>query len=298
MPATAKREPHLEELGAFLRTRREQLTPADLGMEGTVRRRRVKGLRRDEVAERALISTDYYARIEQGRLAPSEPVLGSLIEVLRLDADQAEYLMSLAEHASRPVRPAVAAVPAPPESPREQVRPQVRRLLEQLADTPAIVMGPRTDILAWNSLAAEVYVDFDALPARERNYVRLIFTDPRMHERFDDWASVARSCVAILRREAVANPSDPALASLVGELSIADDRFGRWWAARDVARQDFGTKVLHHPEVGALTLDWEIFRYAGAPEQQLVLNFSEEGSVTQERLAQLAGRRPVSVSLS
>lgn len=130
-------------------------------------------------------------------------------------------------------------------------------------------------------------MDFDDLDPGERNDVRLIFTDPRMRRLFDDWDSVAHACVAILRREAASNPSDPQLTSLVGELTVADRDFARWWAAHDVARQDFGTKVIHHPVVGDLTLDWEIFRYSAAPDQQLVLNFVEPGSVTQRRLRTL-----------
>lgn len=278
-------EPHLKELGAFLRTRRGELTPPQAGLPELDQRRRVSGLRREEVAQLAAISTDYYTRIEQGRLAPSPPVLTALIEALHLNTDQAEYLDSLTNNAGHQG--------LPKKSPRaaSRIRPQVRRLIDQLADTPAIVLGPRTDILAWNRLATKVYIDFDACAPHELNYVRLIFTDPRMRELFEDWTSVARSCVAILRREAAANPADPALAALVGELSIADRQFGQWWSARNVARQDFGTKVLHHPTAGELVLDWEIFRYAGAPEQQLVLNFAEEGSATQARLAGLGAGR-------
>lgn len=284
MPTASERTPQLRELGAFLRTRREELEPSALGLQ-TGLRRRVRGLRRDEVAELANISSDYYARIEQGRLVPSETVFAAVVEALRLDADQAEYLRSLAAHGGSP---RARSVTANGSTTRAQVRPQVRWLLEQLTEAPAIVLGPRTDILAWNRLAAQVYVDFDRLARHELNYVRLVFTDPRMRSLFADWPSVARACVAILRREAVANPSDPALSALVGELSIADRQFGQWWAARNVARQDFGTKVLRHPLVGELTLDWEIFRHAGAPEQQLILNSVRPGSDTQRRLARLA----------
>lgn len=276
--------PHLRELGDFLRTRRAELTPADVGLPDLDQRRRVSGLRREEVAQLASISTDYYTRIEQGRLAPSDPVREALVRALALDSDQAEYVASLADHAAKlPPRSA----PSPQRASR--VRPQVLRLLDQLTETPAIVLGPRTDILAWNALATKVYADFDAMGAADLNYVKLIFTNPAMRELFVDWQAVARSCVAILRREAAVNPDDPALAALVGELTIADRQFGQWWAARNVARQDFGTKVLNHPRVGELVLDWEIFRYAGAPEQQLVLNSAAEGSPSHDRLRLLLG---------
>jgi transcriptional regulator with XRE-family HTH domain len=293
MTTTGDREPHLREMGAFLRTRRGELSPGDVGVSRANRRSRVTGLRREEVADLARISGDYYARIEQGRLAPSPAVLAALVSALRLDGDQAEYLGALADHAAAPSHALGAVSPSQDGQPSDSgtVRPQVMRLLDQLTETPALVMGPRTDILAWNPLAARVYVDFGALAPDQRNYVRLIFTDQRMRRLFDDWESVARSCVAILRREAAANPSDPRLTSLVGELTVADDDFARWWAAHDVARQDFGTKVLHHPEVGDLTLDWEIFRYGTTPDQQLILNSVEPGSATQQRLATLM--RPV-----
>lgn len=280
MAGSASTAPHLKELGDFLRACRGKLTPADVGLAELDQKRRVSGLRREEVAQLAAISTDYYTRIEQGRLSPTAHVLAALVEALRLDADQADYADSLLDHAGR--TPAQKATRRP-----TRVRPQVLRLLEQLTETPALVLGPRTDILAWNPLAAQVYADFDAMDSHDLNYVRLIFTNPAMRELFTDWPAVARSCVAILRREAAANPADPALSALVGELTIADEQFGRWWAARNVTRQDFGTKTLHHPEVGELVLDWEIFRYAGASDQQLVLNSADADSPTRERLRRL-----------
>lgn len=289
MPTTGQREPHLRELGAFLRTRRAELSPEDVGVTRMNTRSRVSGLPREEVAELARISSDYYARIEQGRLAPSPAVLAELVTALHLDDDEAGYLGSLADHATAPSQ-ALQGTAGPDhrdDSDSDVVRPQVMRLLDQLTETPALVLGPRTDILAWNPLAARVYVDFDAMEPAERNYVHLIFTNPRMRNLFDDWESVARSCVAILRREAAANPSDPKLTSLVGELTVLDRDFARWWAAHDVARQDFGTKVMHHPKVGDLTLDWEIFRYSAAPDQQLILNSVEPGSATQYRIQEL-----------
>ncbi len=281
--------PHLRELGDFLRTRRGSLDPDTFDIPASGGHRRVPGLRREEVAEMVAISTDYYTRIEQGRLVPSGRVLESLIETLRLDEDQADYVLSLVDHAAQAqVAPKVVASRARRE--RLRVRPQLQTLLDQLTESPAMVLGPRMAVLAWNTLAELVYVPFSELPKSELNYVRLIFTDPRMRELFADWASVARACVAILRREAAANPDDPALAALVGELTIADREFGKWWAARNVTRQDFGTKTLNHPLVGTLVFDWDMFRYASSPEQQLVVNVVENGSETQRRLALLRAR--------
>ncbi|MFT4199246.1 helix-turn-helix domain-containing protein [Gordonia sp. (in: high G+C Gram-positive bacteria)] len=274
------RPAHLRELGEFFKARRAELEPSDVGLPevGPVQRR-VRGLRREEVAQLVAISTDYYTRIEQGRLAPSEPVLEALAHALRFTAEQRDYAESLAGRSERraPVRRGPAVV-----------RPQVQRLLDQLTDTPALVLGKYLDILGWNDLAATLLTDFAAIPAASRNYVRMIFLDPAMRELYPEWESIARTCVAALRMEAAANPTDPKLTALVGELSVADEQFRRWWADRHVARHEFGTKLIRHPAVGDLTLDWDNFRYAGDPDQQLVLWSAEPGSASHDKLRILA----------
>jgi transcriptional regulator with XRE-family HTH domain len=279
--------PHLRELGEFLRHRRGELTPAQVGLpERGTTQRRVQGLRREEVAQLAAISTDYYVRIEQGRLAPSQPVLDALARELRLDGDQRTYVEGLVDQAARTGHRA-----APRRAARPRVHPHLTRLLGQLTDTPAIVFGPRLDILAWNPLAARLLCDFGAVPEARRNYVRMVFTDPAMREIYPAWEDVARTCVEVLRMEAGTSPADPALTALVGELSVADQHFRVWWAEHRVAHQDFGSKRIAHPVVGDLTLDWDTFRYVGAPEQQLVLWSAEPGTPDAARLTALA-RRP------
>ncbi|MGW5519434.1 helix-turn-helix transcriptional regulator [Nocardia africana] len=270
------RAPHLRELGEFLKARRGELTPADVGLplRGSSTRR-VSGLRREEVADLVAISQDYYTRVEQGRLAPSEQVLEALVHTLRLDDDQRAYVESLVHQADRR---------SAPKRRQPIVRPQIQRLLDQLTDTPALVFGRYLDILAWNHLAASLLTDFSEMPVRQRNYVRMVFTDPAMRTLYADWEGVAKTCVAILRMDAATNPADPQLSTLVGELSIADPQFRQWWAARHVARQEFGTKTLNHPEVGELTLDWDTFRYAGDPDQQLVLWSAQPGTTSHEKL--------------
>lgn len=271
-----EKAPHLRELGGFLKARRGELTPDDVGLSAHgATARRVTGLRREEVADLVAISHDYYTRIEQGRLAPSEPVLDALVRVLRLNADQREYVESLARRSERRTPARRSAKP---------VRPQLQRLLDQLTDTPALVFGRYLDILAWNDLASALITDFGAMPATKRNYVRMVFTDPAMRELYVDWESVARTCVAILRMDAAANPTDPQLTALVGELSIADPQFRQWWAARHVARQEFGTKSLNHPAVGEVTLNWDTFRDTGDTEQQLVLWSADVGTTSHEKL--------------
>lgn len=271
---TAK-NPHLEELGQFLQARRSELHPADLGLPpGDPGTRRVSGLRREEVAARVAISQDYYARIEQGRLAPSEPVLQAIADALRLTPDQRAYAENLAQQADRRTPPKRRSTP---------VRPQIQRLLDQLTDTPAFVVGKYLDILAWNPLAAALLLDVDKMPPKERNYIRMLFTDSRMKDFYDDWEAMARAGVALLRMQAADNPTDPRLAALVGELSVTDPQFRHWWAARHVARQEFGTKTIHHPELGDLTLDWDAFHWAGDPDQQIITWSAPPGSPTQEK---------------
>ncbi|GHE40867.1 transcriptional regulator [Streptomyces longispororuber] len=275
---------HLRELGEFLKHRRGELTPAQVGLpERAHTQRRVQGLRREEVAELAAISTDYYVRIEQGRLAPSPPVLESLARELRLDADQRTYAEGLVAQAAR-----AGHRKMPRRAARPTAHPHLIRLLGQLTGTPALVFGPRLDILAWNPLAAELLCDFAAVPEPERNYVRMVFTDPVMRDIYPDWEDVARTCVEVLRMEAGTNPTDPALTALVGELAVADQHFRTWWAEHRVAHQDFGSKRIAHSTVGELTLDWDTFRYAGAPEQQLVLWSADPGTPDAERLTALA----------
>ncbi|MGM7648451.1 helix-turn-helix transcriptional regulator [Nocardia sp. JW2] len=270
-----ERAPHLRELGGFLKARRAELSPQDVGLTvHSAVARRVAGLRREEVADLAAISHDYYTRIEQGRLAPSEPVLEALVRVLRLDDAQRDYAENLVRRSDR--RPAKRG--------QKTVRPQLQRLLDQLTETPALVFGRYLDILAWNHLAAALINDFDAMTPRQRNYVRMVFTDPAMRTLYDDWEGVARTCVAILRMDAAANPTDPQLTALVGELSIADEQFRQWWAARNVARQEFGSKTLHHPEVGEMTLNWDTFSSSGDSEQQLVLWSADPGTTSHEKL--------------
>lgn len=272
----AQKNPHPAELGQFLRARRGELTPDDLGLPTRdAAPRRVAGLRREEVAESVAISHDYYTRIKQGRLALSEPVLEAIAQCLRLTADQREYVEILARRAERSTPPRRRAKP---------VRPQLQRLLDQLTDTPAFIVGKYLDIIPWNGLAAALLADLGSMPERERNYVRMVFTNPRVQALYDDWEAMARSGVAVLRMQAVDNPTDPRLAALVGEMSVVSPQFRRWWADRHVARPDFGTKTIHHPELGALTLDWDAFAYTGDPDQQLVLWSAEKGSSSYDKL--------------
>ncbi|WP_329565007.1 helix-turn-helix domain-containing protein [Streptomyces sp. NBC_01361] len=270
--------PHLNELGEFLKARRAELSPRAVGLPDSGGPRRVAGLRREEVAQLVSISTDYYTRLEQGRLPPSAPVLEAVAQALHLDDDQRRYLFGLAgKETTRPRRRA-----------RQKVQPQLRRVLDDLTATPAIVMGRRMDVIAWNPLAAALVTDFAAVPEKHRNYVRILFTDPTMRTLYADWKGVARTAVAQLRMEAAKYPDDPRLTALVGELSVQDEDFRQWWAAHHVATLSVGTKVLNHPVAGELSLDWDTLTASTDPDQQLVVWTAEVGSPTHDGLRILA----------
>ncbi|MET0423340.1 MAG: helix-turn-helix transcriptional regulator [Actinoplanes sp.] len=265
------------ELGDFLKARRRQLSPAAAGLPDGGRRR-VPGLRREEVALLASISPDYYTRLEQGRRLAAETVLDALARVLRLDEDERAYLFELSgKEAARPRRRRA-----------QRVQPQLQRLLDDLTSTPAMVLGHCTDILAWNPLAAALFTDFAQLPEDQRNFVRLVFCDPAVRAMYVDWDHVARSCVAQLRMEAARDPGSPRLAMLVGELSVRDPDFRRWWGDHRVASRTAGAKTLRHPVAGELNLDWSTLTDATDPDQQLIALTAEPGTRSHDGLRLLS----------
>lgn len=270
MSTSAGREPNLE-LRDFLRSRRARTSPGEAGLGPDTGRRRVPGLRREEVARLAGISVDYYVRLERGRNAnASAQVLDAVARALRLDADERAHLFDLA----RP-RPGSARRRAVPP---QRVRPGLLRLLDSLTDIPAMIMGHRLDVLAANPLAKALYTDFDALPHRERNLARFIFLDPAARDLLADWDTAARGTVAVLRLYAGRHPHDPRLTELVGELSVHDEDFRQWWAEHDVLQYTHGTKHYRHPLVGELALDYECLPLPDDPDQALYLYTAETGS--------------------
>lgn len=284
-----KQDPARNELGDFLRARRAELTPQAVGLPDGGGRR-VQGLRREEVAVLAAISTDYYTRLEQGRIRASPSVVESLARVLQLDTDHRAYLAELA--ARDPYRIPVR------RRPRPKVRPQLQRMLDDLAHTPAFVIGPRTEIVAWNAMGAALVIDFAQIPERHRYYIRLLITDPAMRHLYADWEGVTRLAIAQMRMHNANNPRDPQLAALVGELSLLDDDFRQWWAAHNVAIRDTGTKILRHPVVGELHLDWNALTWGADPDLQIILWTAEPSTPTHDSLRLLASwaARPASAS--
>jgi transcriptional regulator with XRE-family HTH domain len=264
-------------LGDFLKARRAQLTPGEVGLPETGAHRKVAGLRREEVAQLAAISVDYLTRLEQGRVQASASVLVTLCRALRLDEDQQTYLYELAGKTPRPRR-----------RPAQKIRPAMRRLIDQLTDTPALVLGRRLDILAWNAGATALYTDFARIPGRRRNYIRLLFTDPAVRALHTEWEHDARTAVASLRMEAARDPGDPELAVLVGELSVQDADFRTWWATHQVTAAGYGTKHYRHPLVGDLTLDCDTWDSPDGSGQRLMVLTAEPGTPSHERLRILA----------
>jgi transcriptional regulator with XRE-family HTH domain len=264
-------------VGDFLKARRAQLTPHEVGLPEAGAHRKVAGLRREEVAQLAAISVDYLTRLEQGRVQASASVLLTLSRALRLDDDQQAYLYQLAGQA-----------PLPRRRPAQKTRPAMRRLLDQLTQTPAVVLGRRLDILAWNASATALYTDFARLPARSRNYVRLLFTDPAFRALHAEWEHDARTVVASLRMQAAQDPGDPELAVLVGELSVQDADFRTWWATHQVTGTSFGTKHYRHPLVGELTLDCDVWDSPDGSGQRLMVLTAEPGTPSHDRLSILA----------
>lgn len=264
------------ELGDFLRARRAGLDPARAGLPDDGRRRRVPGLRREELAQLAHVSIDYVVRLEQGRTRRvSRPVLDALADALLLEPDERAYLFTLAD----------VTLPAPArQADRRKVDRRLRQLLDGMHDVPAMVLNRRMDVLAWNRGAATLLTDFAALPVSERNLIRLTFLDDAYRALYADWPRAARECVAVLRMEAGRTPGDRVLAALIGELSVRDADFRKWWASHQVRGPRQLAKTYHHPVAGALTLDVGQFSVDTEPDQQLVAYTAEPGSPSEEAL--------------
>jgi len=278
---------HVEQtVGAFLQSRRARISPEEAGLVSRGRRR-VPGLRREELAELAGVSADYYVRLEQGRATNvSVAVLDAVARILRLDDVEHQHLRNLV----RGGRPSVRTAPA------QVVRPELQRLLDLMETVPAFVLGRRMDIIAWNALA-DGLCRFGAMAFRERNAARHTFLDPGARTFYTDWETVAAETVAYLRLDAGRHPEDPRLSELVDELAVKDADFRRLWAAQEVKEKTYGAKLLQHPVVGALELGYETFAPPGDPGQLLVAYTADPDSPTADRLRLLASWNATDVSL-
>jgi len=248
-------------IGQFLRARRAELRPEQVGLPSGGNTRRVPGLRREEVALLAGFSFDYYNRLEQGRLVPSFSALKALVNSLLLNSDQHAYLQRLV-HASPGNSDLIS---------NQAVGPQTSRLIKLIHSASVVVVGRYLDILAWNSVASALFLDFSKICVQERNFVRMAFLDAEFRSRYVDWNKSAKECVAYLRMEVSRNPSNPRLNALVKELSEKDSDFRTWWNSHQVAIPTCGQKSLIHPAAGLIALDWQMIGCSDDPEQMIYL---------------------------
>ncbi|MFF2729722.1 helix-turn-helix transcriptional regulator [Streptomyces sp. NPDC058008] len=268
-----------QELGAFLRSRRERLRPHDVGLPSSPRRR-TPGLRREEVAVLAHISTEYYIRLEQGRAPrPSGDVLAAISDALRLTEAESGHLHVLSGTA--PNRTGLH---------RRDVRPSVLALLERLPQTAGIVMSAACEVLAWNDLAAALMKDFAPLTPEERNLARQAFPGPRPTETtlygVSDAADFRASVVMQLHTTLARYPTDPAVTGLVDDLRDRSPDFARLWERHDVQPAPTLTKTFRHPIVGDVTVDCDTLTLTER-DQHLVLYSAPPGSPDAEALALL-----------
>ncbi|GIF20528.1 transcriptional regulator with XRE-family HTH domain [Actinoplanes tereljensis] len=241
------------EIRDFLTSRRGKITPAQAGLPDFGARRRVSGLRREEVAMLAGVSIDYYTRLERGNLSGvSDSVLEALARALHLDEAERAHLLDLARTAN-----ATVSTVRGRRRTTSTVRPGVQLLLDAMTLAPAYVRNGRLDVLAANALGRAVFAPLFQNSSGTPNMARFIFLEPSAQEFYIDWEELAADVVALLRGEAGRDPYDRKLTDLIGELSTRSDLFRTWWAAHDVRLHRAGVKRLHHPEVGDLTLGYE-----------------------------------------
>ncbi|HEV7760906.1 MAG TPA: helix-turn-helix transcriptional regulator [Acidimicrobiales bacterium] len=276
-----------DELATFLRSRRARLRPPDVGLPDGPRRR-TPGLRRQEVAELAGMSVDYYVRLEQARgPRPSRQLLGALGRALMLTGDERAYLFHLAGEAA----PASGG-------PTREVRVALRSLLATMNDIPAYVMDAKYDVLAWNHLATFFIGDLEQVPAEDRNVLRWMFTAPRDDTYWDDKDALAfaRSSVADLRAAAARYPGDRGIHDLVTEMLGTSPRFAALWAEHEVAVRRSVRKTISHPAVGPIEIDCQVLHIPDT-DQRLVVYVAAPGSPGTEALRtlrELAPPRPQS----
>ncbi len=269
------------ELGRFLRARRAEIGPEEVGITVGPGPRRTPGLRREELATLAGVSIDYYARLERGReIHPSPAVLDALAQALRLGEVDHKHLHDLGLRAARRPSPDRSA-------PSRTVDPGTELLLERLRPFPARVLSRTMDLLAANPGGLRTLVGIERWPAGRRNIAKYVFLHPAARELFPDWEVMTRGCVARLRALAGTDPDAPDLAELVDELLLKSPEFARLWESYDVRAFAQGQKTLHHPDVGALTLRYQSLLIEGTPGHRLVAYYALPGTEDHDALVRL-----------
>lgn len=272
-------------LGDFLYARRSQLRPADVGLKDYGDRRRVAGLRREELALLAGVSASYYTRLEQGQSVGASPeILDAVARALCLDESERRHLHDLADAGRRRT---------PARRPRaEQAGTATLHLLSTLESVPALVSGRRTDVLAWNRLghalfASHLSPESPQHPAERPNLARMLFLDPHTRALYADWTAKATAVVENLRMVAGRHPDDTLLTSLIGELTVKSPEFAALWTGHRVHPCDFAQYEMRHPLVGTLTVTQQSLHLPQAQDQHLVLAVTEPGSPSREAVTLL-----------
>jgi transcriptional regulator with XRE-family HTH domain len=265
------------ELGAFLRARRDAVKPHEVGITANSPRR-VPGLRREEVGQLAGVSPDYLRRVEQGRVLPSDAVLDAFADALRLGPAERAHVQALADRAR-------GRQPRTP--PDHEIRATLLRMLQALAPTPAVVLGRCCEVLAWNPTGAALDQAVAALPPDERNVARRILLDPTARELYPEWDSLAKEVTDVLKLNSTRFSEDRALTELIEQLTRESPEFRRYWQRQEVFEKTSGRKVLDHPAVGRLELEYESFEIAPLTGQVLIVYTAPPGSPTAKRLTAL-----------
>ena len=276
----------LHELGDFLLTRRNRLTPEHIGLPAGGRRR-TPGLRREEVAQLAGVSVDWYTWLEQGRpITVSTHVLEGLAHALRLSTDEREHLFFLALQQSPPERGLLAS----------PVSATLQHFLDQLGASPAYVTGERWDIVAWNEAACAVFGDFWQMTPHERNAIWRMFLSPTHRRMLMDWEENARHVLAQFRVSCGRFLDHPDMRELLDELMTNSPEFRAWWPDHEVQRMPEGRKVFQHPTWGCLVFEHLTFQVYDAPELKVTVYTPAKGTETHMRLDQFLQQRTPVVS--
>ncbi len=269
------------ELAQFLRNRRGRISPHQVGFP-VGKRRRTPGLRREELAMAAGVGTTWYTWLEQGRdITVSAPVLESLARVLQLDADERAHLFILA-------REQLPATPFPSE---QTVDPALQLILETMGVYPAYVLNPRSDFIAWNQAACQVYADFSMMSLRERNFLWFLFTDRQYRAQVVDWETEAQRALALFRASSQRYIGEAWLTEIVTDLQHVSPEFREWWPRHDVQAAHKGQKQIHHPLVGLLFMQTTVFQLADHPSLRMVVDTPISGTDTLTKLTTLSQSR-------
>ncbi|MEV0260366.1 helix-turn-helix transcriptional regulator [Streptomyces sp. NPDC050617] len=289
----SERHEQADAVRKFLSTRRARITPQQAGLPVFGVKRRVTGLRREEVALLAGVSIDYYIRLERGNLSgASDSVLDSLSHALQLDDAERAYLYDLARAATASGRRPLTASGRRPPAATARIRPVVLRMLDAMTGLPAYIRNGRFDILAANSLGQALYAPvYDSPLFAQRgpvNTARFLFLDPGSADFWPEWEKAANDSVALLRTETGRSPRDKGLTDLIGELSTKSDEFAQRWARHDVKFHRSGVKQLHHPLLGNLALPYEALHLPADPGLCLTIYSPEPDSPERQALDLLA----------